>query len=79
MASLHRGRISPGQLAGEQCAFPSASLAALSVLPFSLGTTQTVWKVAVAVWSVLIERVQVPVPEQAPTSRRRTIPLPAWP
>jgi hypothetical protein len=51
---------------GEQCAFLSARLAALSVLPFSFGTTQRTLKVAVTERAALIVKVHVPVPEQAP-------------
>jgi hypothetical protein len=50
----------------EQCAFLSARLAARSVLPFSLGTTQRTLNVAVTERAALMATVQVPVPEQAP-------------
>jgi len=50
----------------EQCACLIASLAARSVLPFSLGTTHRTLNVAVTERAALIVRVQGPVPEQAP-------------
>src|SRR6266511_2062797 len=49
-----------------QCAFLIAALAARSFLPFTLGTTQSGLKVAVAEWFALIVRVQTPAPRQSP-------------
>lgn len=50
----------------EQCARAIALLPALSVLPFSFGTTHSGLNVAVTEWAALIVTTQVPVPEQSP-------------
>jgi len=50
----------------EQCARLIARFARLSFLPFTLGTTQSRLKVAVAERFALIVSVQVPVSEQLP-------------